>query len=95
MSRTTKLTEWELKTIVQYIAESNGVSLAEATKYGLSYHMRDEYGWTSSPDTPVIMWEEGPYSWVHDLSEDTRLLAEDLGFFIEPVNSWMVAIHLL
>jgi hypothetical protein len=58
-----------------------------------SYSMDDIYGWTSSGNTPVMLWEEGPEDWVFHRPLAVREYCEARGLRLEPVNHFALAVY--
>lgn len=52
----------------------------------------DEYGWSDN-ESPIIMWEEGPYEWTFDLPEEFEELMTKNNLFAEPATSWALGLY--
>jgi hypothetical protein len=58
---------------------------------GFLLSMEDDRGWTTS-GAPVVMWENGPFSWTTQLPESVREYGDERGLLLEPVNTWCLAV---
>lgn len=76
----------------QHLFDSYGDPNECSTSYLLA--PTDEYGWGDG-ESPVLMWEEGPYEWVNEVSMNDDLIAKlkPLGYFAEPVTSWALSFY--
>lgn len=83
----------DLRAVATLVAEHYGMSYDEAKGYSLLESMTDEFGWTSSGEAPVVMWEEGPDSWAMDIPETVREYLKARHLFSEPARSWVLAIY--